>query len=83
MLAERALEGDGCDKDEAQAVKYLDAAVAEEDPDALFLRAEMMRDGVGAPSDLKGALELFNLAQIQGRDTRVERGILRRKMRGM
>ena len=81
VLAQRCLEED---PNNAQvALDYLEPAVAEEDPDALYLRAEYMRDGVGGPPNLQGAMELFHLAQIQGRDTRVERGVLRRRMRGM
>ncbi len=81
VLAQRCLEEIPSDPEAALA--YLESAVAEEDPDALFLRAEMLRDGVGGPVDLPAAMELFQLAQIQGRDTRVERGVLRRRMRGM
>ncbi|MBL4770365.1 MAG: hypothetical protein JKY61_04335 [Planctomycetes bacterium] len=62
---------------------YLEPAVAEEDPDALYMKAELLREGVGTAVDLPGALELFQLAQIQGRDTRVERGVLRRRIRGL
>jgi len=83
LLAQRCLDGEAGEPDVEQAVRYLEPSVAEEDPDALYMRAEMLRDGVGCDADLKSAMELFHLAQIQGRDTRVERGILRRKLRGM
>ncbi len=81
LMAERFLQSEP--PDTQHAIRVLDPAVAEEDPDALFMRAEMLRDGIGGEPDLKAAMELFHLAQIQGRDTRVERGIIRRRMRGL
>jgi TPR repeat protein len=81
QLAKRSITGVGMPKDEGRAIDYLEPAVAEEDPDALYMKAELLREGVGTAVDLRGALELFQLAQIQGRDTRVERGVLRRRIR--
>ncbi len=83
QLAKRSITGVGMPKDAVRAIDYLEPAVAEEDPDALYMKAELLREGVGTEVDLRGALELFQLAQIQGRDTRVERGVLRRKIRGL
>ncbi|MDF1837928.1 MAG: tetratricopeptide repeat protein, partial [Planctomycetota bacterium] len=83
QLAKRSITGVGMPKNVERAMDYLEPAVAEEDPDALYMKAELLREGVGTAVDLRGALELFQLAQIQGRDTRVERGVLRRRMRGL
>ncbi len=84
-LAEQRLhrvEAPILERDELQAVEILEACLAEdEDADALYLLAELVRDGRGAQQDLERALELFELAEINGRDTRVERGQLRRQMR--
>ena len=49
-----------------------EAAVDDEDPEALAFAAECFRDGVGVRPDLKRSMP-FELAQAQG-DTRVERG---------
>ncbi|MEL6715725.1 MAG: tetratricopeptide repeat protein, partial [Planctomycetota bacterium] len=84
-LAERLLSGDedGLARDEAAAVRVLEACTEnEEDGDALFLLAELVRDGRGTPADPERALELFTLAGLDGRDTRVEEAVLRRALRG-
>lgn len=71
------------ERDDERAVRTLRTCVdEEEDGDALFLLAELTRDGRGTKQDLEHALELFELAEINGRDTRVERGQLRRRIRG-
>jgi TPR repeat protein len=82
-LAERWLDGAAdLPRDPARAVEILEACIAhEEDGDVLFHLAELVRDGRGTPKDVPRALELFELAEINGRDSRVERGILRRQMR--
>ena len=82
-LAERWLEGaQDIPRDPARAVEILEACVAEEeDGDVLFHLAELVRDGRGVDADLPRALELFQLAEINGRDSRVERGQLRRQLR--
>ena len=36
----------------------------------------------GKSTELKRRIELFELAQVQGKDTRVERGLVRRRLRG-
>jgi TPR repeat protein len=58
-------------------------AIAAEDPDAMVMMADCLATGIGVRKDPSRALELLKLAQVQGRDTRVERGQLRRRMRGM
>lgn len=82
-LAHRRLEGDGqVPRDAAAAVRVLErCADAEEDGDVLFLLAELVRDGRGVEADPVRALELFALARIDGRDTRVEEAQLRRLLR--
>ena len=62
---------------------YLRPAIAAEDPDAMIKMAECLAQGIGVREDQAQALELLKLAQVQGRDTRVERGQLRRRMRGL
>lgn len=71
----------GREEDDRRALGLLAPAVAEEDPDALFLAAECARDGRGRAADLKDALRLFRLAQVRGRDARVEIGQVRRLLR--
>lgn len=82
-LATQLLEGtDEFPRDDQEAVRVLEAcSAAEEDGDVLFLLAELVRDGRGTRCDRERALELFELASIQGRDTRVERAVLRRELR--
>lgn len=82
-LAERWISGeDGLPRDESNAAQILERCLAEEeDGEALFLLATLVRDGRGTSQDLSRALELFELAEINGRDTRVERGQLRRRLR--
>lgn len=84
-LAGQLLEGaEDIPRDEAEAVRLLESCVAEEeDGDALYTLAELVRDGRGTPRDLHRALELFELASINGRDTRVERGVIRRDLKGL
>ena len=82
LLARRHIEGDGVPTNPSFGVSFLQAAVDDEDPEALALMAECFRDGVGVRPDLKRSMELFELAQVQGKDTRVERGIVRRRLRG-
>ena len=73
---------EGLARDEARAVLVLEKCVAEdEDGDALFLLAELVRDGRGTSKDPERALELFMLAALNGRDTRVEEATLRRLLR--
>ncbi|MEM9802902.1 MAG: tetratricopeptide repeat protein [Planctomycetota bacterium] len=83
-LASRLLDGvDPLPRDDADAVRLLETCTAEEeDGEVLFLLAELIRDGRGARQDLERALGLFQLAEINGRDTRVERGQIRRRLRG-
>jgi len=82
-LAARMLDGaDDLPRDEGEAVRLLEACIVEEeDGDVLFLLAELVRDGRGVHQDLERALDLFGLAEINGRDTRVERGQIRRQLR--
>jgi len=82
-LAERWLEGaQDIPRDPARAVEILEACVSqEEDGDVLFHLAELVRDGLGVERNPHRAMELFQLAQINGRDSRVERGLLRREMK--
>jgi TPR repeat protein len=82
-LAERWLEGaQDIPRDPSRAVEILEACVAEEeDGDVLFHLAELVRDGRGIERDLERAMDLFQLAEINGRDSRVERGQLRRELR--
>jgi TPR repeat protein len=83
LLAEHYIEGNGVEVDAERGFACLQAAVSVEDPDALFFAAECLRDGVGVEVDPGQAMEFFELAQLLGVDTRVERGILRRKLRGL
>ncbi|QDV09347.1 Putative beta-lactamase HcpC precursor [Planctomycetes bacterium Poly30] len=82
-LAERWLEGaQDIPRDPARAVQILETCVAhEEDGDVLFHLAELVRDGRGVERNLERAMDLFQLAEINGRDSRVERGLLRRELR--
>ena len=82
LLARRHIEGDGVPVNPSFGVSFLQAAVDDEDPEDLALMAECFRDGVGVRPDLKRSMELFELAQVQGKDTRVERGIVRRRLHG-
>ncbi|MEM8713256.1 MAG: SEL1-like repeat protein, partial [Planctomycetota bacterium] len=69
-------------RDPARAVEILEACVKkEEDGDVLFHLAELVRDGRGVERNPERAMELFQLAQINGRDSRVERGQLRRDLK--
>ena len=61
--------------------EVLEAAVSAEDADALYLAAELWRDGVGGPRDPRRALHLCELAQLRGRSAHVEIGVLRRELR--
>lgn len=81
LLAERTLDATSGTPDERAAWEVLRTAVQEEDPDALFLAAQCTRDGRGRPADAREALRLFRLAQVRGRDARVEIGQLRRELR--
>ena len=83
-LCDRFLEGaPDLEQDEAEAVRVLEACAAEEeDGDVLFRLASLVRDGQGVDPDPERALRLFELASINGRDTRVERAQLRRQLRG-
>jgi TPR repeat protein len=83
-LAARHLEGSGgFEQDAALARDVLERCSAvEEDGDVLFRLAELVRDGVGGEADAVRALELFQLAEINGKDARVECGVLRRTLRG-
>lgn len=82
-LGVRYLAGEeGLPRDESEAVRVLEACSSiEEDGDALFTLAELVRDGRGTKKNLQRALELFELASINGRDTRVERATIRRALR--
>lgn len=82
-LSARHLEGSaGFEQDPAAARGVLQVcATVEEDGDVLFRLAELVRDGDGGEADPRRALELFRLAQINGRDARVEIGQLRRALR--
>ncbi len=82
-LAVRYLNGkEGLPRDDAEAVRLLEeCSTKEEDGDALFTLAELVRDGRGTKKNLERALELFELASINGRDTRVERATIRRALR--
>ena len=83
-LCDRFLEGaPEIPKDAASALRVLEVCVEEEeDGDVLFRLATLVRDGVGTAPDPERALQLFELASINGRDTRVERAQLRRQLRG-
>ena len=72
----------GSERERCSALSVLDAAIRDEDPDALFLAAECARDGLGRDADPREALRLFQLAQVRGRDARVEIGNLRRALKG-
>ena len=80
-LAEAYVLGKGVSADPERARSVLDAAVQAEDADALYLAAELWRDGVGGPRDPRRALRLFELAQLRGRSAKVEIGVLRRELR--
>ncbi len=82
LLAARWIDGRDGETDPARGFESLAPAIEAEDPDALFFAAECLRDGVGVTADPAKALEYFELAQLMGVDTRVERGVLRRRMRG-
>jgi TPR repeat protein len=53
----------------------------EEDGDVLFRLAELVLEGRGLDADPERALRLFELASINGKDTRLERAKLRRQLR--
>lgn len=82
-LAARYLEGSGgLEHDPVAARGVLERCLAvEEDGDVLYRLAELVRDGVGGDVDTGRALELFQLAELNGRDARVECGLLRRALR--
>ena len=82
-LCDRFLEG-GPDiqRDEAEAIRVLESCVAEEeDGEVLYRLAELVGEGRGVEPDLERALQLFELASINGKDTRLERAKLRRQLR--
>ncbi|MDB4736536.1 sel1 repeat family protein, partial [Planctomycetota bacterium] len=82
-LCDRYLEGaPDIERDEAEAIRVLEGCIAqEEDGDVLFRLAELVLEGRGLDADPERALRLFELASINGKDTRLERAKLRRQLR--
>ncbi|MEZ6014558.1 MAG: tetratricopeptide repeat protein [Planctomycetota bacterium] len=82
-IAKRHLEGSGgFELDPAAAKAVLEACMlVEEDGDVLFQLAEFAEGGIGGQVELRRALELYQLAQVNGRDVRVEVGRLRKRLR--
>lgn len=82
-LCDRYLEGaPDIERDETEAIRVLEGCIAqEEDGDVLFRLAELVLEGRGLDADPERALRLFELASINGKDTRLERAKLRRQLR--